>query len=641
VITRYRKGARLTLLSTFLIIALMFGGLPATQAQAGIPPVLFGDAGDILPTADVPDEPQITRSRHVTVEIGSLFNNSNGKPLDKQSLPEVTLNLFSDTSYTGVLTNVKQDEWSTTWKGRLKGKQQGYFYLVVTEDIFLAHVASAEGVYEVSWAGDGLYKVVQIDQSKFVDHDPAATFDAPGEILAEGDLDPTADTGAVIDIMIVYTDDARAAEGSTPAMKARIAMAVAETNTSYANAGVTTRLRLVHVEEYSYVETGNLSTDLSRLTNTSDAHFTTVHSLRNTYAADMVGLIVENGGAYCGLANAIMATASNAFQVTDRSCATGYYSFGHEFGHLQGARHDTTVDPTNTPYSYGHGYVHTGSSAAQRWRTVMAYDTKCNNLGYSCTRLQYWSNPAKVYLAAPMGVTDTKNYLVLNNTDTTVANFRTARIADNFNSNFNGSSSGWSPVNGSWALNSGMYYRTTGVVDQLSSAKHTGIYGDLTYEARMKRTGCIWCPNGLIIRGNPTSLTASKFWKSSYLFEYSKEGRFGIHEYSSTGVETTLKGWTSHAAIVQGNNWNTLKVVAVGSTMKFYINNVLVWTVSDSTFATRQVGLTMYRDSASTGNALLVDWAKLSTTPTADFNMDEPIVPGEEFPGGDGTGAPQ
>jgi hypothetical protein len=640
-ITQNRKGIRLILLSVFLIIALMFGGLSATQAQAGTPPVLFGDAGDARPTADVPDEPQIARSRYVTVDVGSLFNNNDGKPLDKQSLPEVTLNLFPDTSYTGVLTNVKQDQWGTTWNGRLKGKQQGYFYLVVADDVFIAHVASAEGVYEVSWAGDGLYKVVQIDQSKFIDHDPAATYDAPGEILAEGDLGPTADSGATIDIMVVYTDDARAAEGSTAAMKARIALAVAETNTSYANAGVTTRLRLVHVEEYSYTETGNLSTDLSRLAGTSDAYFTTVHSLRNTYAADMVGLIVENGGAYCGLANAIMATAANAFQVTDRDCATGYYSFGHEFGHLQGARHDTYVDPTNTPYSYGHAYIHTGSTTAQRWRTIMGYNDKCASLGYNCTRLQYWSNPAKTYLSSPMGVTNTKNYLVLNNTDTTVANFRTAIISSDFNSSFNGSSSGWAPASGSWALSSGLYYRTPGVANQLSSAKHTGKYGDLTYESRMKRTGCTICSNGLIIRGNPAGFTPSKFWNSSYWFGYTNNGSFGIFEYSSTGVETTLKTWTSHAAIVQGNNWNTLKVVAVGSTMKFYINNVLVYTIVDSTFKTGQVGVAMYRDGTSTGNALLVDWAKLSTTPTADFNYDEPIVPGGDETPGDGTGTAQ
>ncbi len=97
--------------------------------------------------------------------------------------------------------------------------------------------------------------------------------------------------------MVAYTDDARAAAGGTAAIKATILTALNETNTSYANSGITTRLRLVHVQEYSYAETGDLFTDLNRFRNTTDAYFSTIHTLRNTYGADMVGLIVENGGA--------------------------------------------------------------------------------------------------------------------------------------------------------------------------------------------------------------------------------------------------------------------------------------------------------------------------------------------------------
>ena len=31
--------------------------------------------------------------------------------------------------------------------------------------------------------------------------------------------------------------------------------------------------------------------------------------------------------------------APNAFAVVDRTCATGYYSFGHEMGHNMGLNH--------------------------------------------------------------------------------------------------------------------------------------------------------------------------------------------------------------------------------------------------------------------------------------------------------------
>jgi hypothetical protein len=117
--------------------------------------------------------PEVVRARYATVDIGILFG-ANGKPLDKNLLPCVTLNLFSDVTYTGIVTRVQKVRWGVSWTGRLQGKQDGYFHLVVTDNVFIAHVASLEGVYEVAWAGDGLYQVVQIDQSKFLEDYPAA-----------------------------------------------------------------------------------------------------------------------------------------------------------------------------------------------------------------------------------------------------------------------------------------------------------------------------------------------------------------------------------------------------------------------------------------------------------------------------------
>ena len=620
-----------SLFVVIVIAALAFGSFSAAQAQSG-PPPMFEDVGDAKPSASGPSEAQIMRERFVLVNTGMLFDAS-GKQLGKGSLPEISLNLFPDVTYTGLVARAWGDRWGTYWSGRLKGVQGGYFYLTVVDGVFMAHVASTLGVYEVSLAEGGLYKTVQIDQSKFIDDDPSATPVSSGDVIPDGSLGATADSGAIIDIMVAYTDDARAAAGGTPAIKATILTALNETNTSYANAGVTTRMRLVHVEEYSYTETGNISTDLTRFRTSGDGYFDSIHNLRNIYAADMVGLIVENGGAYCGLASAIMATATNAFQVTDRSCATGYYSFGHEFGHLQGARHDKYVDSTNTPYAFGHGYVHRGSTTATRWRTVMGYNDYCSVVGYNCTRLQWWSNPTKTYNSAAMGVGgSSENYKVLNTTDYTVANFRSSIIASDFYSSFNGSSSGWSAVTGSWGISSSAYYKTTGLASTGSSAKRTGMYGDVTYEVRMKRDGtCTSCSNRIIIRGNPSSLFSTNWWKPAYYFQYANDGSFSVYEATSGSTTVILKAWTASAAIVQ-NGWNTLKVIAVGNSLKFYINGTLVWSGSDSTLQVGQVGAGYYRDSAN--GTLWVDWAKAYNTPTADLNLFEEVAPGDELPGG-------
>jgi hypothetical protein len=623
------------MLAVGLIAALLIGG-PPVDAQVNRP-VLFSSAGAAQPDILKADAAHVARSRYVHVNRNRLFD-ANGRPRDAASLPEITLNLFDDATFTGVVKSAKTDGLGTTWQGRLKNHADGYFYLTAVEDGFIAHVASQQGVYEVSFAGNGVYKAVKIDQSKFADHPPNVEYDPPGELQPmdlPGDL---ADSASRIDIMVVYTAAARAAEGSTAAMKARIKLAVDQTNTSYSRSGVTTRLRLVHVEQVTYTETGSLSTALNDLKGTSDGKMDIVHSRRNTYGADMVCLIVENGGAYCGLAAAVMATASNAFQVTARNCMTGNYSFGHEFGHLQGARHDVYVDPTTTPYAYGHGYVHPKTTdPTKRWRTIMAYNNQCTAWGYNCQRLLYWSNPVRYYTKDPMGNTQSKNYLVLNNTDYTVANFRTQKISSDFSSSFNTSSSGWSAVNGTWQLYSSAYYGSTGRANLFASAVRSGTYGDLTYEVRMRRTGTNpSLANHISIRGEPSPLDIEKRWNREYKFTYNNSGSFSVWEINGS-TRTALKSWTASSAIVQ-DGWNTLKVIAVGSSLKFYINNVLVWSGADTTLKTGKVGFGFFREADS--GKLLVNWAKVSTTPTADLNPFDEAAPGVEIPGGDDTRSP-
>ncbi|MDP3694885.1 MAG: zinc-dependent metalloprotease family protein, partial [Desulfocapsaceae bacterium] len=297
------------------------------------------------------------RTSLVNVNLSMLYD-AKGKALDAKQLPSITLNLFSDAVFTGVVKNVVQDQFGTTWAGQLDGYQGGYFAVTVVEGVLMAHVASPTGIYEVSTAGNGSYKVIEIDQSKFKDCPEGAKYDPPGKILPAGDLGILADSAARIDVMVVYTTAARVAEGSVSAMKARIKSGIDLSNLAYAYSSVYPRLRLVHVEEVAYTESGNITTDVNRLTAQTDGYMDIVHALRNIYGADMVSLLVNNGGGYCGMAKAIMANQSTAFQVTARDCITGNYSLQHEFGHLQGLRHDRYVDPATTPYAFGHGYVH-------------------------------------------------------------------------------------------------------------------------------------------------------------------------------------------------------------------------------------------------------------------------------------------
>jgi hypothetical protein len=217
----------------------------------------------------------------------------------------------------------------------------------------------------------------------------------------------------VIRVMVNYTAAAAAAAGNISSL---IDLAVAETNQGYTNSGVTITLQLASKSQVTYTESGSFSTDLSRYRGTADGYMDSIHTTRNSVTADVAALLINNASS-CGLASSIGSSASTAFVAVYWDCATGYYSFGHEIGHLQSARHDPANDPTTTPYAWGHGYQYTGSP---KWRTIMAYD--CTG---GCPRLNYWSNPNNLYNGHAMGTT-TKNHnaRVLNDTRATVAAFR-------------------------------------------------------------------------------------------------------------------------------------------------------------------------------------------------------------------------
>ncbi|HEY9421720.1 MAG TPA: M12 family metallo-peptidase [Thermoanaerobaculia bacterium] len=217
----------------------------------------------------------------------------------------------------------------------------------------------------------------------------------------------------VIRVMVHYTSAAASRSGNITAL---IDLAMAETNQGYTNSGVLIDVVLAHRSQVSYTESGNFNTDLSRYRGTTDGYMDSIHTTRNSVTAD-VGVILINNGSYCGLASGIGSTASSAFAAVYWDCATGYYSFGHEIGHLQSARHDPSTDSSTTPYAYGHGYRYTGTPD---WRTIMAYD--CPG---GCPRLNYWSSPLRTYNGVPMGTsTQSDNARVLNNTRNTIAAFR-------------------------------------------------------------------------------------------------------------------------------------------------------------------------------------------------------------------------
>jgi hypothetical protein len=309
-----------------------------------------------------------------------------------------------------------------SWGGRVEGMDEARVQMVLGEGGVVGTVTLGTEQFRIEPLGSGLHAVTRLDQTKLPPEHPA---DMPAGVLdvppfeplaakAPGDGEVGIAATSTINVLVVYTASAASAAGNIGSL---IQLAVDETNQSYVNSGISINMVRVHTAQVTYNEAGrSFSQHVSSLRGTTDGLMDNVHTLRNTYAADVVVLVVNDSEA-CGVASTIKATATTAFAVAHYTCITGYYSFGHEVGHLQGARHDRFVDASTTPYSYGHGYI----PASKTWRTIMAYGNNCSN----CTRIQYWSSPLKTYGGVAMGTaTYEDNARVLNLTAPTVAAFR-------------------------------------------------------------------------------------------------------------------------------------------------------------------------------------------------------------------------
>lgn len=272
-------------------------------------------------------------------------------------------------------------------------------------------------LFKIRPLSSGGHAVIEVDEMHAPDDHPVGAQVPDGPLAAaleRGELNNPSDAKAntVIRVMTVATNSAKNAAGDLTGL---VNLAITESNQSYANSGVSITLQSAGLYTTSYAESGSFSTDLSRIRSTNDGVLDSVHSLRTQQKADVVMFMINNSSS-CGLASAIGASASTAFAAVHWDCATGYYSFGHEIGHLQAARHDPANDPSTSPYAYGHGY----QAPNKAWRTVMAY--ACTG---GCPRINYWSNPSRSYGGQVMGTTSTHNNArALNNTRASIAAFR-------------------------------------------------------------------------------------------------------------------------------------------------------------------------------------------------------------------------
>lgn len=411
------RGSRgvFALLTILLVAAgLAFASPFGVDAQAAGAP-LFRASRAALATP--PHTIGLVRSRAVAVDVPQL-----GGPA-RAAASALTLNLFDDVTLVAVLQRTESTaSGGTAWIGQIVGEPTSLVSFVSDGGVVNGLVLGGGKQYRVEPVG-GTPTVLEIDQGAYPRdlHPAAPAVPAPADGAPRTAL---ADDGSTIDVLVVYTANALAGAGSGAAMAALIDQAIAITNQAYLNSGVRPRLRLVGIAQIDYAETGNLDTALTAM---AWGSIPNVRALRSQYGADLVAMIVESGGPYCGIGYLLNGSAALGYSVVARECAVGNFSFAHELGHNMGANHDMYVNPGPGYYAYSHGYVHLGATSSGSWRSIMAYSDLCRAAfsGQGCQRLGYFSSPNVVVNGVPIGDASTAdNSRTFNNTAAIVANFR-------------------------------------------------------------------------------------------------------------------------------------------------------------------------------------------------------------------------
>jgi hypothetical protein len=70
-----------------------------------------------------------------------------------------------------------------------------------------------------------------------------------------------------------------------------------------------------------------------------------------------IALLMTTDGDSCGIAWQDMISTGETIGVVARSCATGYYSTGHEIGHMFGCYHNKEASGLNPTYKFANGFL--------------------------------------------------------------------------------------------------------------------------------------------------------------------------------------------------------------------------------------------------------------------------------------------
>jgi len=329
------------------------------------------------------------------------------------------LSLFPSADYTATIDRATTDVNGTvSVRGKIEGFPLGYIIISTHkgQSLVTINIPELGKQYAVQYdVSSQSHYLLEVDPSKIDQLEggpslipPPAEKTTPKILHDPLTLNLSTNDPATINVMIVYTPAAKAwADTSGGGINNVIAQAMAKAQLVLDNSNTLVTMQLAHAQEITYTESGASSTDLNRLTSTSDGYLDEVHNLRDTYGADLVAMFtkIEDTGGLGWLLNSTSGLPAYAFCINRVQQVGWTYTQIHEMGHNMGLHHhkEQNFQPGPGLYSYSAGWRWTGTDS-NRYCSVMTYSSGAYFPdGLDHTRVAYFSSPNIPYMNVATG----------------------------------------------------------------------------------------------------------------------------------------------------------------------------------------------------------------------------------------------
>ncbi len=361
---------------------------------------------------------------------------------DKQIRPDdiLDLDLFDDKHYEAIIEKVETDANGTLLiRAKLVGCNYAYCFISTFEgkSFLTIEIPERNELFMTRYIhSTGAYYLLQTDNAKMIelgeteDEDIHLNHNSVNEMISNTPIvtnSPT--TMDTVTLMIVYTPAAAAWSAANETnINNTISLMMAKADLVNSNSSTLLHIKLNHSQQVSYTELQS-GQDLSNLRNTNDGNMDNVHTLRDSYCADLVTLLEQTnhtgGSAY--LLNNPSGSPTFGFSIIRVQQASWTYTGIHEFGHNLGCGHhkdqNFQAGPGIFTYSAGGRWV---SVPSGNYCSIMSYTSGTYYVdGVNHSRVPHFSNPSILYQGTATGsAIDADNARSIRNTKTAVAGYR-------------------------------------------------------------------------------------------------------------------------------------------------------------------------------------------------------------------------